>query len=211
LDVISYEEMLELARVGANVLHPRSVETAKQFGVPMRVRSSFKHDDEGTLIIGVDEMEIYRPVSGVAADLSQVKIAILNVPDEPGFAAKIFGELAKNNISVDMIIQSYGEKTLKRDISFTVDDSDYVKAVSILDDIRKEVGFGEVIIDKNIAKVSIVGAGMIDRPGIAADMFAAIADENINLKMISTSEIKISCVIDKKFCQSGCPSFAQKI
>ncbi len=210
LDVISYEEMLELARVGANVLHPRSVETAKQFGVPMRVRSSFKHDDEGTLIIGVDEMEIYRPVSGVAADLSQVKIAILNVPDEPGFAAKIFGELAKNNISVDMIIQSYGEKTLKRDISFTVDDSDYVKAVSILDDIRKEVGFGEVIIDKNIAKVSIVGAGMIDRPGIAADMFAAIADENINLKMISTSEIKISCVIDKNFANQAVQALHKK-
>lgn len=210
LDVISYEEMLELARVGANVLHPRSVETAKQFGVPMRVRSSFKHDDEGTLIIGVDEMEIYRPVSGVAADLSQVKIAILNVPDEPGFAAKIFGELAKNNISVDMIIQSYGEKTLKRDISFTVDDSDYVKAVSILDDIRKEVGFGEVIIDKNIAKVSIVGAGMIDRPGIAADMFAAIADESINLKMISTSEIKISCVIDKNFANQAVQALHKK-
>ncbi|HIZ29166.1 MAG TPA: aspartate kinase [Candidatus Adamsella sp.] len=210
LDVISYEEMLELARVGANVLHPRSVETAKQFNVPMRVRSSFKHDDEGTLIIGVNDMEIYRPVSGVAADLSQVKIAILNVPDEPGFAAKIFGQLAKHNISVDMIIQSYGEKTLKRDISFTVDDSDYVKAVSILDEIRKEVGFGEVIIDKNIAKVSIVGAGMIDRPGIAADMFEAIADEGINLKMISTSEIKISCVIDKSYAKEAVQALHKK-
>ena len=183
---------------------------AKQFNVPMRVRSSFKHDDEGTLIIGVNDMEIYRPVSGVAADLSQVKIAILNVPDEPGFAAKIFGQLAKHNISVDMIIQSYGEKTLKRDISFTVDDSDYVKAVSILDEIRKEVGFGEVIIDKNIAKVSIVGAGMIDRPGIAADMFEAIADEGINLKMISTSEIKISCVIDKSYAKEAVQALHKK-
>lgn len=197
LDVISYEEMLELARVGANVLHPRSVETAKQFSMPMRVRSSFKHDDLGTLIIGVEEMEIYRPVSGVAADLSQVKVAITKVPDRPGSAAKIFSNLANNNISVDMIIQSYGDENNIRDIAFTVDATDSDQTVAILESLKPEIGFQNVLLDKNIAKVSIVGAGMIDKPGVAADMFCALADSGINIKMISTSEIKISCVIDK--------------
>ena len=110
LDEISYEEMLELAHAGANVLHPRSVETAKQFNVPMRVRSSFKLDNLGTLILGVEKMEIYKPVTGVAADLSQTRIVVCDVPDKPGVAAKIFSRLAKENISVDMIIQSYARK-----------------------------------------------------------------------------------------------------
>lgn len=199
LDVISYEEMLELARVGANVLHPRSVETAKQFSVPMRVRSSFKHDDLGTLIIGVEEMEIYRPVSGVAADLSQVRIAITKVPDKPGSAAKIFSTLADNNISVDMIIQSYGDENNIRDMAFTVDATDCDQTTAILDDLKSQIGYENVLVDKNVAKVSIVGAGMIDKPGVAADMFCALASAGINIKMISTSEIKISCIIEKDF------------
>ena len=197
LNEISYMEMLELARVGANVLHPRSVETAKQFNVPMRVRSSFNHEDLGTLIIGVDSMEIYRPVSGVAADLTQVRIAILNVPDAPGTAAKIFAELASQSISVDMIIQSYARIDNTNDIAFTVSESDFEQAIAILDRVRFEINASEILIDKDIAKVSIVGAGMIDRPGIASDMFLSLADAGINIKMISTSEIKISCLVNK--------------
>lgn len=196
-DVISYEEMLELARVGANVLHPRSVETAKQFNVPLRVRSSFKLDNLGTLIIGVENMEIYKPVAGVAADSSQVRVLLANLPDIPGTAAKVFGALAKNNISVDMIIQSLAINGTNS-IAFTVDEDDLDGAINILELVRKEVNAGEILIDKDIAKVSIVGAGMVDRPGIAADMFRSLAENEINIKMISTSEIKISCLVEKE-------------
>ena len=197
LEQISYIEMLELARVGANVLHPRSVETAKQFNVPMRVRSSFYLDDPGTLILGVENMEIYRAVNGVAADNSQVRIAILKVPDQPGIAAKVFGALSRNNISVDMIIQSLEEDNANN-IAFTVPEEELSKALLILEDVKKLLNAKEIVLDSNISKVSIVGAGMIDRPGIAADMFEALADENINIKMIATSEIKISCLVDKE-------------
>ncbi len=196
-DIISYEEMLELARVGANVLHPRSVETAKQFNVPLRVRSSFKLDNLGTLIIGVDNMEIYKPVAGVAADSSQVRILLSNLPDIPGTAAKVFGSLAKNNISVDMIIQSLASNGTNS-IAFTVDEDDLTSAIETLETIKKELAAGDILIDKDIAKVSIVGAGMVDRPGIAADMFRSLAENNINIKMISTSEIKISCLVEKE-------------
>ena len=195
-DVISYEEMLELARVGANVLHPRSVETAKQFNVPLRVRSSFKLENMGTLIIGVENMEIYKPVAGVAADSSQVRILLSDLPDIPGTAAKLFGALAKNNISVDMIIQSLASNG-KNSIAFTVDTEDLDSALNTLKNERNTIGGAEILTDKDIAKVSIVGAGMVDRPGIAADMFRALAERNINIKMISTSEIKISCLVDK--------------
>lgn len=196
LESISYEEMLELARVGANVLHPRSVETAKQFQVPMRVRSSFKLDDLGTLIIGVENMEIYKPVAGVAADSSQVRILISEVPDAPGNAAKIFSALAKDNISVDMIIQSHA-KSNTNDIAFTVTKDDLDDTMVIMKRIRNEIGAGEILTDEDISKVSIVGAGMVDRPGIAAAMFRALADVGINIKMIATSEIKISCLVEK--------------
>ena len=196
-DVISYEEMLELARVGANVLHPRSVETAKQFNVPLRVRSSFKLDNMGTLIIGVDNMEIYKPVAGVAADSSQVRIMLANLPDIPGTAAKLFGALAKNNISVDMIIQSLARNG-ENSIAFTVAEEDLNAAVDTIKNQKEIIVSGEISTDEDIAKVSIVGAGMVDRPGIAADMFRALAEKNINIKMIATSEIKISCLVEKK-------------
>lgn len=195
-DIISYEEMLELARVGANVLHPRSVETAKQFNVPLRVRSSFKLDNLGTLIIGVDNMEIYKPVAGVAADTSQVRILLANLPDIPGTAANLFGALAKNNISVDMIIQSLASNGTNS-IAFTIDAEDINPSLEILKEFQSSINGGEILIDEDIAKVSIVGAGMVDRPGIAADMFRALAEKDINIKMISTSEIKISCLVEK--------------
>ena len=198
LKEISYEEMLELAHAGANVLHPRSVETAKLFNVPLRVRSSFKADNLGTLILGVDKMEIYKPVAGVAADLSQARIVVCDVPDTPGQAAKLFGNLAKEHISVDMIIQSYARKVSNtNDIAFTIDSSDLDKTIKTLNAMKKDLNCGDIQINDNIAKVSIVGAGMIDRPGIASTMFQTLADLGVNIKMISTSEIKISCLVDK--------------
>lgn len=199
IKTISYDEMLELARVGANVLHPRSVETAKQFNVPLRVRSTFKLDNPGTLIIGAKNMEIYKPVTGVAIDMSQVRIVVCDVPDAPGHAAKLFGALAKENISVDMIIQSYARNaTNTNDIAFTVDKADLDRATTILEKIKTELKASALHIDENIAKVSIVGAGMVDRPGIAATMFDTMAKLGINIKMISTSEIKISCLVEKE-------------
>lgn len=199
LEDISYDEMLELARVGANVLHPRSVETAKQFNIPLRVRSTFNLDNLGTLITGAKNMEIYKPVTGVAADLSQVRIVICDVPDVPGNAAGLFGILAKENISVDMIIQSYARTVSNtNDIAFTIDKADVERARVILDKIKIDLNAGSIHIDENIAKISIVGAGMVDRPGIAATMFETIADLGVNIKMISTSEIKISCIVDKE-------------
>ncbi len=208
-DMISYEEMLELARVGANVLHPRSVETAKQFNVPLRVRSSFKLDNLGTLIIGVDKMEIYKPVAGVAADTSQVRILLSNLPDIPGTAAELFGALAKNNISVDMIIQSLAIDA-KNSIAFTVNADDLDETLKILKEEKHILGSGEILTDKDIAKVSIVGAGMVDRPGIAADMFHALAEKNINIKMISTSEIKISCLVEKQNANEAIKALCKK-
>ena len=198
LKEISYEEMLELAHAGANVLHPRSVETAKLNNVPLRVRSTFKTDDMGTLILGVDKMEIDRPVTGVAADLSQTRVVVCEVPDVPGQAARIFSKLAEDNISVDMIIQSYARKVSNtNDIAFTISSADTDKAVATLNDLKNDLNYGEILVDNEIAKVSIVGAGMIDRPGIASTMFSILAKLGVNIKMISTSEIKISCLVDK--------------
>lgn len=199
LDKISYEEMLELARVGANVLHPRSVETAKQFNLPIRVRSTFNLENEGTLIIGVEDMEIYKPVTGVAADLSQIRIVVCDLPDAPGHAAKLFGALAKENISVDMIIQSYARTTSNtNDIAFTIDKADLEKTKLVLESIKEDLNAGSIEVDADIAKVSIVGAGMVDRPGIASTMFETLAQLGVNIKMISTSEIKISCLVEKE-------------
>lgn len=198
LGEISYEEMLELARVGANVLHPRAVETAKQYKVPLRVRSTFKQDNMGTLIVGVDNMELHRPVTGVASDLSQLRIVVCDVKDNPGTAAILFNGLAIANISVDMIIQSYARKDLNtNDIAFTIDKSNLEQTLNILEKLKAQLNFSNVHVDDKIAKISIVGAGMIDRPGIAAKMFKTLADLDINIKMISTSEIKISCIVSE--------------
>ena len=202
LDEISYEEMLELAHAGANVLHPRSVETAKQFNVPMRVRSSFKLANLGTLILGVEKMEIYKPVTGVAADLSQSRIVVCDVPDVPGQAAKLFGKLASEHISVDMIIQSYARKASNtNDIAFTIDSADLDKTIATLNTLKETLHCGDIQVNDNIAKVSIIGAGMIDRPGIASTMFETLAELGVNIKMISTSEIKISCLVEKSDAQ----------
>ena len=209
LKTISYEEMLELARVGANVLHPRSVETAKLYNMPMRVRSSFKLDDLGTLIIGVDEMELTRPVTGVACDKSQLRVVICDIVDEPGNAAHLFNLLAQNNLSVDMIIQSYARSSNNtNDIAFTISKDDFDKFNSIKGKISEILSATNIFIDEDIAKVSIVGAGMIDRPGIAAKMFDTLAQNHINIKMISTSEIKISCLIERKHSEAAINALA---
>ncbi len=198
LDQISYEEMLELARVGANVLHPRAVETAARYNTPVRVRSTFKLENLGTLILGVDKMELHRPVTGVASDLSQLRVVVCDVPDSPGTAAILFDGLAEANISVDMIIQSYARKALNtNDIAFTIDKADLDKTKEILEKVKSKLSFGNIFIDDKIAKISIVGAGMIDHPGIAAKMFKTLASLDINIKMISTSEIKISCLVEQ--------------
>ena len=204
LDEISYDEMLELAHAGANVLHPRSVETAKQYSMPLRVRSSFKYDNMGTLILGVEDMEINKPVTGVAADLSQVRIVVCDIPDTPGEAATLFGALAKENVSVDMIIQSYARKISNtNDIAFTVNKEDLPKAKEVVEKVRETLNAREVRYNEDIAKISIIGAGMIDRPGIASTMFKTLADNGINIRMISTSEIKISCLINKDDAQKA--------
>ena len=210
LKEISYDEMLELARVGANVLHPRSVETAMLNNIKMRVRSSFRLDDTGTLIIGVNKMELNKPVTGIACDTSQVRVIICDVQDRPGNAARLFNLLAENNLSVDMIIQSYARKTTNtNDIAFTISKSDLEKFSSIQEEINKIMNSGNIYIDEDIVKVSIVGAGMIDRPGIAAKMFDTLAKENINIKMISTSEIKISCLCEKQYSTAAAVALAR--
>lgn len=199
LKEISYGEMLELAQAGANVLHPRSVETAKVYNVPLRVRSSFKLDNLGTLVLGVDEMEINKAVAGIAADLSQARIVVCDVPDKPGAAAAVFTALADSNISVDMIIQSYADKVANtNDIAFTICADDVDAALEVLSKLKDKWHFSKVEANTDIAKVSAVGAGMIGRPGIASKMFQALADANINIRMIATSEIKISCLVNKE-------------
>lgn len=199
LESISYEEMMELASGGANVLHPRAVEAAMQSQTPVRVRSTFKLNDLGTLILGVDKMELHKPVTGVAADLSRLRVVVCDVPDSPGTAAILFDSLAKENISVDMIIQSYARKSMNtNDIAFTIEKNDLERTKQILDFIKPELHYNNIFVDDKIAKISIVGAGMVGRPGIAAKMFRTLANLGINIKMIATSEIKISCLVDEK-------------
>lgn len=197
LEVVTYDEMLELASVGANVLHPRSVETAKQFNVQIRVRSSFNLENMGTLIKGVNDMEICKPVTGVAVDMSKIRIVVCDVPDRPGVASCIFNTLSDEHISVDTIIQSYARlHNNTNDIAFTINKSDLPMTMEILTSLNDDIQADKIHVDENVAKVSIVGAGMVDRPGVAATMFDTLASLNINIKMISTSEVKISCLVD---------------
>jgi aspartate kinase len=193
LNCISYDEMLELASLGALVLQPRTVEFAKNYAVPLLIRSSF-NECEGTLVGEVAEVENCRPVSGVAHDLNVAKIGIFDVPDCPGIARNIFQSLANEQINVDMIIQGWVRDDIN-DIVFTVTRGDLERALPVVDKIVKEIGASGFVYNDRVAKVSIVGAGMITNPGVAADMFKALAKENINIEMISTSEIKVSCII----------------
>lgn len=194
IESISYDEMLELASLGALVLQPRAVEFARNYNVEIHVRSSFNHNT-GTIVKGVEDMERERVVRGIAHDLNVAKVALFDVPDKPGIAGKIFKTLADAKVNVDMIIQSSTDRSDVNDISFTVTKDDLQLAKDIVEELQKELGIGEVSFDDKVAKISIVGAGMVSNPGVAASMFEALANEDINIEMISTSEIKISCII----------------
>ncbi len=194
LKEISYEEMLELASLGAQVLHPRSVECARIYGIPIHLRSSTKNV-EGTYIKEVSKMEKKDVVTGVALDNDVAKVGILKIPDKPGIAAKIFGSLADEHINVDMIVQSIHSAGTQADMAFTVKRSDVKKAVEVTRMIGKELNAEDVVSDPHVSKVSLVGVGMVSKPGVASEMFKVLAKEGINIEMISTSEIKISCVI----------------
>jgi aspartate kinase len=198
LKKISYEEMLELASLGAKVLQTRSVEFAMKYNVPIVVRSSF-NDNEGTLVVKEDKDMEKVVVSGIAYDKNQVKLTIMGVPDKPGIAAKIFNSIANANIVVDIIVQNVASDGNATDISFTVPKTDAKKTLKIAEDVKKELGAKKVLLSEDIAKVSIVGVGMRTHSGVAAKMFEILAKHNINIMMISTSEIKVSCVIDAKY------------
>jgi aspartate kinase len=191
---MDYDELLELASLGAQVMQARAVELAKRFSVPFRVRPSYS-DGEGTLVTKLtDEMEQV-DVRGAALEMDEAKVTIRHVPDRPGVAADIFSEIARANINVDMIVQNVSEQGLA-DVSFTVPAGDLPQALAVTQSLAEQLGGATVESDEEIAKLSIVGIGMRSHSGVAERMFRALADEKINIQMISTSEIKVSCVID---------------
>jgi len=194
LDEITYDEMIELATLGAQVLHNRSVEMAKRYGVKMEVLSSLVRRP-GTIVKGVTKME-HMKISGVAKDTDIARIALVGLKDEPGVAFKMFRVLANEKINIDIILQSIGRNNTN-DISFTVSRSDMEKAVNVLEENKEIIGYSDISTNDKIAKVSIVGAGMMSSPGVAAMMFEALYDSKINIAMISTSEIKISVLVDE--------------
>ncbi|MBD2681833.1 MULTISPECIES: aspartate kinase [Nostoc] len=213
MDAITCNEMLELASLGAKVLHPRAVEIARNYGVPLVVRSSWT-DDPGTWVTSAKSqgrslinLEIARPVDAVEFDTDQAKVALLRVPDKPGVAARLFGEIARQKVDVDLIIQSIHEGN-SNDIAFTVMTPILKRAEAVAAAIapalrsasNPKADEAEVMVENNIAKVSIAGAGMIGRPGVAAKMFATLAEAGVNIQMISTSEVKVSCVVDAAEC-----------
>jgi len=197
LERISYDEMLEMARAGAKVLQPRSVEMAKKYDVPVYVKSSFS-DEGGTLVTKEDKEMEKEVVSGVTYDRDQAKITVVNVPDRPGIAARLFTPLAEHNIMVDMIIQNASVDGLT-DLTFTVSRKDVKQASVLVQEAAKDIGAARVEIDDSVAKISIIGVGMVSHSGVAAKMFTTLAREGINIEMISTSEIKISCVVKAKY------------
>ena len=196
---ITYDEMLEMASLGAQVMQARSIEVAKKFDVPIHVRSSF-NDMTGTMITKeVKRMEDV-VVSGVTVNKSEAKITVCNVPDRPGIAARIFKELSSSGVNVDMIVQNVSH-IRQTDISFTVSKADVQKTMRITKKVAKNIQSGEVLDDQDIARVSVVGVGMKSHPGVAAKMFDVLAKNKINIEMISTSDISISCIIKKKFAE----------
>ena len=199
---ISYEEMLELASVGAKVLQTRSVELAMNEQVRVRVLSSFKdpsaNDNEGTLVVDEDEIVEKQTVSGIAYSRDDAKLTVRRVPDRPGIAATIFGELAAQHVNVDMIVQNLAADGTT-DMTFTVGKSDLARARAALDGIKPQIGYAEVLTDPNVAKLSVVGVGMRSHAGVASTMFRALADKAINIQVISTSEIKVSVLIAAEY------------
>jgi aspartate kinase len=198
LDRISYEEMLEMASMGAKVLHSRSVEFAMKYNVPIMVMSSFT-DTPGTLVTREDETMEKVVVSGITYNKNESRVTIANVPDQPGVAAKVFQPISAANINIDLIVQGASGIPGRANISFTVPTTSYHQTLGILESVASVLGDCRVLGDPGIAKVSIIGIGMRSSSGVAARMFATLAAENINIKMIATSEIKISCIIDEKY------------
>jgi aspartate kinase len=196
---VAYDEMLELASLGAKVLQTRSVEFAKKYGVTVHVRSTFR-PDPGTLVTKEEVGMEQAVVTGVTHDRSQAKISILRVPDRPGIAARVFGAISAKNIVVDMIVQNISQDGYT-DMSFTLPRGDHARAVADLSEVVREIGARGIVHDERVAKVSIVGVGMRSHSGVASTMFATLAREGINIQMISTSEIAVSCVIEDKYAE----------
>jgi len=197
MDSISYDEMLEMASLGAKVLEIRSVEFAKKFDVPIHVRSTFTNE-RGTMVVAETKDMEKVTVSGVAYNKNEARVTIRKVPDQPGIASRIFDPVFKAGIVVDMILQNTSRDGLT-DLTFTVLKTDFYKTMKLVSDVAAEIGAERVLGDEDIAKVSIIGVGMRTHAGVAKKMFAALAQENINILMISTSEIKISCIIEEKY------------
>lgn len=197
IDTISYDEMLNMASLGAKVLQIRSVGFAKKYNIPIHVRSSF-NEEEGTMVVGEESGMESLVVTAVTHDKNQSWITLRKVPDQPGIAAKIFSPLADKGVIVDMIIQNT-DASGRTDLTFTVPENDYEMAMAIENEVARKVQAEDVAGKKDIAKVSVIGVGMKNHSGVAATMFSALARENINISMISTSEIRISCVVDEKY------------
>jgi len=193
LNKIGYEEMLELASYGAKIIHPRAVEIGELYNMPILVASSF-NDSPGTIICKEASMEVRNKVRGIAHDTNVAKITLVGVPDHPGTAAAVFEPLARANISVDTIVKNASVDDIT-DLSFTVARSDFIKTMSIVEPVAKRVGAKQCLTDSTLAKVSIIGTGMQNTPGYAARMFRTLCDQNINIQLITTSEIRITCIV----------------
>ncbi|MCM8709795.1 aspartate kinase [Clostridium sp. SYSU_GA19001] len=207
MDKVAYDEMLELARLGAKVLHPRSVEIARRYKVPLVVRSSF-NDKPGTKIMGVEAME-KAVVRGITLDDNIAKVSVLKVPDKPGIAFKLFSHLASNNIGVDMIIQNVNTNEVN-DISFTVAKDDLNHAIQVLGNVMTEIGADKVVYDSSVVKLSVVGSSILGDPDIVSGFFECLYELGINVQMISTSELKISCIIDQEKANEALQSLHSK-
>ena len=199
LDRVSFEEMLELASLGAKVLQTRSVELAMLHRVPVRVLSAFDEDPGGTLLCDEDDIVEKNPVTGIAYSRDEAKITLLRVPDQPGVAAAIFGPLADAGVNVDMIVQNVSEDGRKTDLTFTVNRSELDRALSAIQNASPHIGYKDLIHDANVAKVSIIGIGMRTHAGIAQTMFRTLSEKGINSQVISTSEIKVSVLIAEEY------------
>ena len=200
LDKITYEEMMEMASLGAKVLQTRSVEMAMKHGVRLQVRSSFT-DAPGTLVVDEEEIVEQEIVSGIAYNKDEAKITLVRVADKPGVAASIFGPLSDAQINVDMIVQNISEDGKATDMTFTVTKADFERAQKVLESRRKTLGYDRLIGDANVVKISIIGVGMRSHPGVAQTMFTALADKGINIQVISTSEIKVSVLISDDYAE----------
>ena len=198
MDRITYEEMLEMASLGAKVLQTRSVELAMNQNVRLQVRSSFV-EDLGTFVVSEEEIVEQQIVSGISHSRDEAKVTLLQVSDRPGVAAGIFGPLADSSVNVDMIVQNVSEDGKTTDLTFTVGQSELETAVTVLREKQSDIGFGEIVADANLVKVSVVGVGMRSHAGVAQTMFTALAEKGINIKVITTSEIKVSVLIDEEY------------